>query len=147
LGSRLPLLVALLGFGAELPGSPTVWLATGASFIVGASTMFFFEWLLCCAAYYTTEVWGIGVAAEAVALFFGGTLVPLDFMPPWLRSIAEALPFQQVVYVPASFLAGITPVHEAPRILAGQLAWALGLALVSRLAHARALRVVTVQGG
>lgn len=34
-----------------------------------------------------------------------------------------------------------------PRVLATQLAWVVGLGLVSRLAYARALRVVTVQGG
>jgi ABC-2 type transport system permease protein len=147
LASRLPLFGVLLAFGVELLGSPAVWLVGTLSFFLGASAMFFFEWLLACSAFYTTEVWGIGVAAEAVGLFFGGALLPLDFLPPWLRTVAEGLPFQQVVYVPASLWAGLTPLSEAPRVLAIQLAWVLGLGLVSRLAHARALRVVTVQGG
>jgi len=144
---RLPLWVVVAFTGVGLPATPLTWLAAAASFLLGASVMFCFEWLLACAAFYTTEVWGIGVAAEAVALFFGGTLVPLDFMPPWLRTVAEALPFQQVVYLPGSLLAGLTPLDRAPGVLATQLAWLVGLGVVSRLAQARALRVVTVQGG
>lgn len=147
LASRLPLFGVLLAFGVELPDSASVWLVGTLSFLLGASAMFFFEWLLASAAFYTTEVWGIGVAAEAVGLFFGGALLPLDFMPAWLRAIAEGLPFQQAVYVPAALWAGLTPLSEAPRVLATQLAWVLGLGLLSRLAHGRALRVVTVQGG
>ncbi len=144
---RLPLwaVVALLGVG--LPTAPLTWLWGAASFVLGASAMFCFEWLLASAAFYTTEVWGLGVAAEAVALFFGGTLLPLDFMPPWLQAVARALPFQQVVYLPASILCGLTPPERVPGVLLTQLGWVLGLAVLSRLAQARAVRVVTVQGG
>jgi len=46
-----------------------------------------------------------------------------------------------------SLLSGVTPLAGTPRVLLGQLAWAAGLLVVSRLAFSRAVRVVTVQGG
>ena len=145
--TRLPLVGLLLVYGATLPVDPLRWAVFLASFVIGASAMFCFEWLLACLAFYTTEVWGIRVAVEALAVFFGGLLVPLDLMPGWLRAVAEALPFQQIVYLPVSLLAGVTPLADAPRVLLGQLLWAAALLVLSRLAFARALRVVTVQGG
>jgi ABC-2 type transport system permease protein len=147
LASRAPLLLLVAWLGVELPADPLRWLAFLASFVVGASAMFCFEWILSGLAFYTTDVWGITIAVEALALFFGGILVPLDLMPGWLRAVAEALPFQQIVYLPVSLLSGVKPLAEAPGVVAGQLAWALGLLAVSRLVFARAVRVVTVQGG
>jgi len=145
--TRLPLVGLLVLYGASLPLDPLRWAAFLASFAVGASAMFCFEWILACLAFYTTEVWGIRITVEAMALFFGGILVPLDLMPGWLRAIAEMLPFQQIAYLPVALLAGITPLADAPRVLLGQLAWAVALLAVSRLAFARAVKVVTVQGG
>jgi len=147
LASRAPLFLLAAALGAGLPADPARWVAFLASFAVGACAMFAFECVLACAAFYTTEVWGLMVLNEALALFFGGVLVPLDLMPGWLRAVAGALPYQQTVYLPVSLLAGITPLSEAPRVLLGQLAWAAGLLVLSRLAFARAVRVVTVQGG
>jgi ABC-2 type transport system permease protein len=147
LATRLPLVAAAVSFGAELPRDAAAWLAFLASFFAGATVMFCFEWIFGCLAFYTTEAWGLRTAYVGLAAFFGGTLVPLDLMPAGLRFVATLLPFRQIVYVPVSFLAGLTPPAEAPRVLAGQLAWALGLLVVSRLVFARAVRVVTVQGG
>ncbi|MFT3912950.1 MAG: ABC-2 family transporter protein [Anaeromyxobacteraceae bacterium] len=147
LASRLPLLALAVWLGADLPADPLRWLAFLGSFAVGACAMFAFEWIVACLAFYTTDVWGIMVLNEALALFFGGVLFPLDLMPGWLRVVADALPYRQTSYLPVSLLAGVKPLAAAPGVVAGQLAWALGLLVLSRLAFARASRVVTVQGG
>lgn len=147
LATRLPLLALAAALGADLPSDPLVWAAFLASFGVGACAMFGFEWALASLAFRTTEVWGIQVTVEALTVFFGGAIVPLDLMPPALRAVANALPFQQVVHVPVSLLAGSIPLADAPRVLAGQAVWALALVLGSRVLFDRASRAVTVHGG
>ena len=47
----------------------------------------------------------------------------------------------------STLIAGLTPPERVPGVLLTQLGWVLGLAALSRLAQARAVRVVTVQGG
>ena len=74
-------------------------------------------------------------------------LFPLDLMPGWLRAVADALPYRQTSYLPVSLLSGVKPLAAAPGIVLGQVAWALGLLVLSRRVFARASRVVTVQGG
>ncbi|HMQ33122.1 MAG TPA: ABC-2 family transporter protein [Chloroflexaceae bacterium] len=141
------LLVAWLLFGLELPTDPARWAAFLAALLLGRVVFFYFNWLFASLAFYTTEVWGLAVLYEGIGRFFSGALLPLTILPGWLRLIAAALPFAQVLYAPVALLTGITPLAEAPRVFLTQLAWLVGLAVVSRLAFGRALRTVTVQGG
>ena len=145
---KTPLIAAaVLLFGLQLPSEPGVWLVFVSALILGHAVLFFFDWIFACLAFYSTETWGLSVVRVAVATFFSGALVPLAMMPDWLRTIANALPFSQAVAVPVSFLSGITPVGDAPRVWMVQLAWLAGLAAVSRLVFRVSVRKVTVQGG
>lgn len=145
---KTPLLIlAGLVFGLELPTDPLVWLAFLLSMFLGRTVLFFFNWMFACLAFYTTEAWGLSVLYEGIAMFFSGALLPLVMMPQWLQNITYALPFAQALYVPVSLLTGITPLSQAPTVWLVQLAWIVGLLLASRWLFARAVRVVTVQGG
>lgn len=141
------LLVGVVAFGLDLPRDPLVWLVFAVSMLLGRTVLFFFNWLFACLAFYTTETWGLAVLYEGMATFFGGALLPLIMLPAWLQGLAYALPFAQILYVPISLLTGVTPLGQVGQVWLTQLAWCLGLALLSRWAFGRAVRVVTVQGG
>jgi ABC-2 type transport system permease protein len=87
------------------------------------------------------------VVRVAVVTFFSGAIVPLQMMSPWLQAIAHVLPFAQSVYVPVSFLSGVTPISAAPQAWLIQLTWLIGLGVTSRLVFRRSVRKITVQGG
>lgn len=145
---KLPLvLIAVLAFGLELPSTPGPWLAFLVALVLGHAVLFFFDALFACLAFYTTETWGLSVMRVAVGSFFSGALLPLAILPAWLRAIANALPFAQAIYVPVSFLSGITPVAAAPLHWLVQLTWLVGLVTASRLFFRVAVRKITVQGG
>jgi ABC-2 type transport system permease protein len=141
------LLIAWFAFEMQLPSDPAIWGAFLLTLALGYTVVFFFDWSFTCLAFYTTEVWGLGVVRDGVAMFFSGALLPLVMMPNWLQRIAQALPFAQALYVPASVLSGITPLADVPRLWLVQLIWIVGLGLLSRLVFNRAIRKVTVQGG
>ncbi len=146
--TKLPLVVlAIVAFGLQLPSNPLVYIVFLLSLVLGQAVLFFFDWIFACLAFYSTETWGLSVVREGLALFFSGALVPLAIMPGWLQTVANALPFAQALYVPVSILSGITPLANAPQLLLLQLAWLIGLGLLSRLVFNVAVRVITVQGG
>lgn len=89
----------------------------------------------------------LAVVRVGVGQFFGGALVPLAMMPGWLQNVAAAMPFGQALAVPLSFLSGVTSPAAAPGLWLVQLAWVMGLGLLSRLVFNAAVRKVTVQGG
>ena len=148
LGRQLPVaLVALLVFHLRWPTDPTAWAVFILSALLGRSVLFCFDYILGCVAFYTTSAWGLGFAVFGLSLFVGGGLVPLAMLPDWLRQIVLNTPFAQAFYVPISLLSGVAPLSEAPRLLLIQFLWLLGLAPLSRLVFAIAIRRVTVQGG
>lgn len=148
LAQKIPLLLlAWLLFGLQLPADLAAWGCFLVSLLLGQALLFCFDWAFACLAFYSTETWGLSVVRVGVAAFFSGALLPLQMMPGWLRSITDALPFAQALYVPVAFLSGITRVADAPRIWLIQLAWLAGLLILSRAAFALALKKVTVQGG
>ena len=145
---KVPLLImAVFFFQVQLPRDALTWLVFLVSLVLGHAVMFFFDWIFSCLAFYSTETWGLSVARVAVVTFFSGALIPLQMMPDGLRAIANLLPFAQSVYVPVSFLSGVTPISAAPQAWLVQLAWLIGLGVLSRFVFSRSVRKVTVQGG
>jgi len=140
-------LVATLLFGLRWPTDFATWGVFLVSVFLARTVLYFFDWILACITFYTTEVWGLGVLLTGFGLFASGALVPLVMMPDWLQKILELLPFAQVVYVPIGLLTGILPITEAPRLWLVQLAWIAGLAAFSQFFFKIAIRKVTVQGG
>jgi ABC-2 type transport system permease protein len=145
---RLPMvIIATIFFGLQLPADPAVWGAFILSALLGHAALFFFYYAVGCLTFYITEVWGLGVAMNGLALFFSGQLLPLVMMPVWLRTIVQALPFAQAVYYPLSILTSITPLADAPQVWLQQLIWLVTMVVGSRLIFNFAIRKVTVQGG
>jgi len=145
---QLPLaVIAWLLFRFELPTNPLVWLAFIVTLFLGNGVIFFFDWMLGCVAFYSTEIWGMSTLRYGIALFFSGAFVPLVMMPGWLQTIANFLPFAQALYTPVSLLSGITTLSQMPEIWLRQGALLLIFGLLSRFIFQRSVRKVTVQGG
>lgn len=145
---RLPLfLIAVLFFQMRLPSDPALWAAFFISLLLGQATLFLFDWMFACLAFYVTETWGLSVVRVAAGSFFSGALVPLVMMPGWLQKLAGAMPFAQALAVPVSFLSGITTLADAPRLWLIQIVWLAAMLALSRLVFNVAVQKVTVQGG
>ncbi len=140
-------LVATFVFHLQWPTDWRVWIAFIISAILGRSVLFFFDLMLGCLTFYTTEVWGLGVLVYGMGLFFSGSLIPLAMLPEPLSALVYSLPFAQALYVPLSILSGIEPLSAAPRLWLIQLIWLISLLIISRRVFRLAVRKVTVQGG
>ncbi len=90
--------------------------------------------------------WVMGIYVY-VSQFFTGALVPLTFFPPWLRSIADLLPFQAQAFIPLSIYMGQVPARELPATIGVQLIWVVVLFALASAMWQRAMRRVVVQGG
>ena len=80
-------------------------------------------------------------------MFFGGLLLPIAFFPDWLRAIAEALPFQSMMYVPTAIFLGKVTGGAILLGLGQQLGWFLVIYLIGRALLRVATRRLVVQGG
>ncbi|HEY9333277.1 MAG TPA: ABC-2 family transporter protein [Kribbella sp.] len=97
--------------------------------------------------FWTFEVSGPLIVYRFGSAFLSGSLIPLWFMPGWLRASVEWLPFQAQVYTPVSIYLGQTRGGEAAALVAVQLAWVVVLVVLLELVWRRARYRVVVQGG
>lgn len=102
--------------------------------------------LMSLTSFWTLEVGGIGMMFGVVRMFMSGAILPLWFMPGWLRGIAEVLPFQAAAYTPLATYFGRPPGGLAAA-LGVQVLWVLVLGGLCVLVWSRAKRRVVVQGG
>jgi ABC-2 type transport system permease protein len=98
------------------------------------------------AAFVTEDVSAFTWIYQKFAFILGGLLIPLDFYPAWLQSIAKALPFSSMVYGPARLFVNPTPDQFANVILM-QSVWILVLGALLTVIYRRGLAYLTVNGG
>jgi ABC-type uncharacterized transport system permease subunit len=98
-------------------------------------------------SFWTLEVTGIYLSFTLVSRLLSGSLVPLWFMPEWLRIVAGLLPFQATTFTPVAIYLGTINGAALWRSLGISAAWVVILAVVLRLSWNRVLNRVVVQGG
>ncbi len=98
------------------------------------------------AAFVSEEVAPFEWIYQKFAFIFGGLLIPLDFYPRWLQTIAFALPFPAMTYGPSRLF--VTPDLDLfASVLGQQVIWVLVLGILLALAYRRGLAYLTVNGG
>ncbi|MBW5449023.1 antibiotic transporter permease [Cohnella sp. CFH 77786] len=143
------MITGLLGAtaGISVPHSPLVWvqflMSTAASVMVKFGIVYM-TGLIC---FWTTGSFGVVWARIAVTNLLSGALVPLAFLPEWLQKLAEVLPFQAIVHVPASIFLGKYSAPDAAGMIVLQFAWAAVLWMCGKWMWKGAVRQITVHGG
>jgi len=72
-------------------------------------------------AFFMEDVSSLQFIYHKIVFVLGGLLIPVDFLPDWLQSIARVLPFNLVVYAPAKLFVAWD---------GGQFVYSLGLQMV-----------------
>src|SRR4030095_11003432 len=139
-------------------GGVTVWFLVGAPphplgiiialpAIIGAWILHFcVNAMIGLLAFVVEDVSAFTWIYQKLAFIFGGMLIPLDFYPQWLQTLAKALPFSSTIYGPARLF--VTPTVELfVNVMTLQIIWIVILALLLTLAYRRGLAYLTVNGG
>jgi ABC-2 type transport system permease protein len=140
-------LLALLVFGIALPASAEAALGFVISLMGAIFLIFSLDFLTGLLGFWTSSVWGLGYAKIAVVDILAGTIIPLTLFPEWLRRIVLILPFKGMAYTPLAIYVGEIEGSAIWTNILGQLAWGIGLVLLTRLLWLRARRRIEIQGG
>lgn len=126
---------SLLGFVLVIPAILGAWVLN-----------FCFAVLIGLAAFVIEDVAAFEWIFQKLAFVLGGLIIPLDFYPGWLQTIARALPFSAMVYRPAHLFVSPTA-GDFVRVIVMQWLWIIGLGAVMVLAYRRGVASLTVNGG
>lgn len=99
-------------------------------------------------ALVTTNNWGLHVMKTAIVGILSGHLIPLSFFGEAAQKVVRILPFASLINAPVTLLLGrYSGTGAALAILAGQISWAVLLALLARVLWTRLATRLEVAGG
>ena len=153
LGESLPRMGLLFILGGGLvwgmAGAPPAiqnWLFAFVALIGAWLLHFCFNGLIGLAAFVAEEVAPFEWIYQKLVFILGGMLIPLDFYPLWLQTLAKSLPFAYMMYGPARLF--VRPEMELFfQIVVGQALWLVILGGMLALAFSRGMRRLAINGG
>lgn len=134
-------------FGVKAPASLGVFLLFLGTVALGMVVSFAFRFITNGLAFWTTDARGLIYLTNTIIMFFSGFIVPLNFFPPPLQAVANALPFRALAQLPINVYLGKVAPAELISTVAADFAWLLALVILGRVVLARMVRRVTLAGG
>ena len=141
------LLIAMAFGGVVAPASAGALVAYLVALVLATVISVQLVLLLDMTSFWSLEVTGIYLSFTLVSRFLSGSLVPLWFMPDWLRVVAGLFPFQATTFSPVAIYLGVLQGSAMWQALGIAAAWAVVLGVALRLSWGRVLNRVVVQGG
>jgi ABC-2 type transport system permease protein len=135
--------VYVVSLPLRYPTSLTTPLITAASLLLAAYIMICINFLIGITALWTTETRWIFWLHYSLSILLSGFMIPVEWLPGWLRTVANLSPYPATTYYPARFFLEMEPVSSLwiPGV------WALLLTAACFLVTNTARRKVEVQGG
>lgn len=128
------------------PPDPRSWPLVLAAIWLGWLIDFCFQAIIGLAAFVTEEISAFEWIYQKVLFILGGMLIPLDFFPGWLRTVAQALPFAYTVYGPARLF--VEPnLARFGWLALGQGVWLAVMGLAVSLLYRQCVKRLTINGG
>ena len=87
------------------------------------------------------------IRAGRMVIVFSGSLIPLPLFPDWMQTALRLQPFAGLVDIPLRLYSGHLVGAAALAGLAQQALWSVALAAIGRIAMARVMVRLQVQGG
>jgi ABC-2 type transport system permease protein len=128
------------------PPDPVGWPLVLIGVLLSLALNFSISSMIGLLAFVTEEVSAFEWIYQKFVMILGGLLIPLDFLPGWLRSIALALPFSYTIYGPARLF--VEPSLERFLwLITGQLAWLAVAGLLAAWLYRRGVAWLSINGG
>ena len=98
-------------------------------------------------AFFTTYIFGMRMAEEALLSFLTGRLIPISFFPGAVQKIFDLLPFSSMIYTPVMIYLGKYTGETLAFMLLRQAAWVVILYAAGSLIWRQVTKRLIVLGG
>ncbi|MGE5373706.1 MAG: ABC transporter permease [Bacteroidota bacterium] len=128
------------------PPGPNGWLFAFIAIIGTWILNFCITCLIALSAFLVEDVAPFMWIYQKFIFILGGFLIPLNFYPPWLQTIAKLLPFSAMIYGPSMLF--VKPSLELlGTVLLMQSVWIIATGTVLIISFRRGMTYLTVNGG
>ncbi|BBH22185.1 ABC transporter permease [Paenibacillus baekrokdamisoli] len=127
----------------HVPSSVIIFLWTAVALALAAYISICINFLIGAAALWTTESNWLYWVNYAFSMLLSGFLIPIEWLPGWLRFLSHASFYPFLHYVPTRIYLGMNNAWS----LIGSIGWGIGLTVICLFLASRMRRKVEVQGG
>ena len=131
----------------ELPSSLISFILFVITLLLGLFVIVAISMLIYISVFYTMSPAGSLLMIGVVAEFFAGLIIPIPFMPDWLKAVAYMLPFRLASDLPFRIYSGNIQIPEALIGIMGQIFWIVVFVSSGRYLMKKALKRLELQGG
>lgn len=150
----LPGVVIWIGleiYKVQVLGMQVVNITTVLLYVISAIMSFLiyvlFDFCFGMIAFFTTYIFGMMMAKEALLSFLTGQLIPLSFFPESVQKVFDYLPFSSMIYTPVMVYLGKYSGSELVFVLLRQAAWVVILYVAGSLIWKKVTTRLVVLGG
>jgi ABC-2 type transport system permease protein len=143
--------IALELYKVRVLGLPVVKISSIVLFLVSVCLSFLiyvlFDFCFGMIAFFTTYIFGLQMAKDALMSFLTGQLIPLSFFPVAVQRVFDFLPFSSMVYAPVMLYLGKYTGTEIHFVLLRQAIWVVILYVLGSLIWRQVTKRLIVLGG
>lgn len=140
-------IICMIIWGVVAPASFLALLTAILLIILGLPILYFLQMIVGIIGFYTNSIWGMQILRKAVTSIFAGMIAPISLFPQWFQTIANLLPFKEIVYTPIYLYLGQVQVNQIGIVIVKQIIWIAILYIITKVFFNHAIKKVTVNGG
>ena len=141
------LIVAALTVGFLPPVSLPMFLLFLISTILGYGVLWTISFAMQMFAFWLINVWSMVTIKNVFINVLSGSMIPLWFMPEWLKPVLDVLPFSSIYFTPVQIYLGQLTYGEIAYKCGIQGFWIVVIWLFGNLLWSRGKKKLVVQGG
>lgn len=115
--------------------------------LLGVPITFFLQMIVGTVGFYSNSIWGMQILRKAIISIFSGIIAPITLFPGWFQTLANLLPFQELIYTPINIWLGQITVTEIWPIIIKQIIWGIILYGIAKIFFNHAVKKITINGG
>lgn len=139
--------IAALFADLQAPSSAGNLLLCVVSALLGYLVLWLISFIVQVWSFWLFSVWGLITMKNALIKILAGALIPLWFMPDWLRQIIKFTPFDSIYFTPVQIYLGELQGWQLLLNFGRQVVWIVILYALSEFFWRRGIKKLVIQGG
>ncbi len=140
-------LISVCIVGIRPPADAKSVLLFAVSAVLGYGVLWAISFACQMTAFWLINTWSLFTIKNVFVKVLSGSMLPLWFMPEWMRGVLRATPFSSIYFTPVQIYLGQLSAEEIGWRCLVQFLWAAGIFLLGDLLWRRGQKKLVVQGG
>lgn len=139
--------ISVLVMGIHAPAGFAMFALFLLSAIFGYGVLWTISFALQMLAFWLINVWSIMTIKNVFINVLSGSMIPLWFMPDWMKGVLTFTPFSSIYFTPVQIYLGQLSVTEIVKGFGVQLIWILLFIFLGKILWRQGQKKLVVQGG